>query len=152
MGSLQNKSGSKPFFLILMGVAIGWLSSRMFRPVVENANATIQTKADKKIQNLIGQMIARKVGRSSEEVAALLDDPDREPELYQRIRAQLRDCTLRFDLLENSRARLTIHIDWGKDERMTISQSWNWSELPIEIRQALLENGSQVFVSWDMPA
>lgn len=148
---MQEERPPQSFFTFVAGVLVGMFGFRQIQRFNEKVADQVREDADKKIQNIILQAIAKRTDIPSATLEKVLKDPSYDAEAANSVRKIFQSARLIFVNRGNNVVETTLEIRWIDDQFTTIEMKWDWDQIPIEIRKELLSKNKPIKVNWDFP-
>jgi hypothetical protein len=148
---MQEERPPQSFFMFVAGVVVGMFGFKQIQRFQEKVADQIREDADKKIQNIILQAIAKRVAIPIATLEKVLKDPSYDTEAAHAVRDIFQSARLIFVNKGNNLVETTLEIRWTDNQFTTLEMKWDWDQIPVEIRKDLLNKNKPIRVNWDFP-
>lgn len=148
---MQEEKPPQSFVMFVAGILVGMFGFQQIQRFNEKVADQVREDADKKIQNIILQAIAKRVDIPSATLEKVLKDPSYDVEAANAVREIFQSARLIFVNKGNNLVETTLEIRWTDNQFTTIEMKWDWDQIPVEIRKDLLSKNKPIKVKWDFP-
>jgi|GEM_PF-4947311 len=148
---MQEEKTSQSILMFAAGILVGMLGFRHIQRYSDKVVDQIRDDADKHIQNIILNAVAKRVDVPMATLEKVLRDPEYDPDAAAAIKNIFRGARLIFVNKGNGVVETTLEIRWTDDQFTTLEMKWKWDQIPVEIRRDLMRKNKPIRVNWDFP-
>ena len=130
-------------------IALGLLLYPHLRKKGDEVARDARVSADKRIDSTITKALAKQLNQPEADVSRAVQSPSQMPELHAALRAAVSSIVITFTApTTGGDTESTVAIDWSNGQKTRITETWAWFDLPGEVREQIIRQGSPVSVPW----